>query len=452
MMTKAELACKLKVVEDRLNKLEIEGCSLGSALAKFHENIYNNALQNLSPSGFTKIVITQWIKGLFISNPNTQVYSNKILLSKITSKDHTNALINPIKEHFKTKAIMYTPDSENEIIPYGFPRRYTPVSILKISLAIFNHFVEIYNIYRKEGLELNRAQLALTLMIQINSFRNWHLMFKENRPVMIIVDFDRDNRNATMLLAANKYNIQTVTLVHGTINPHIGFSPLIADEIWCWGSFQKRQLISLGISEQKIKINGSPIARKLINKVRDKPKKYIKTIGLGLNPMGEKYNFELLSYLFENDYDSRIEWIVKLHPSMIKSKWMFDMEKENVTIYESTFLSTKDFFNAIDLLIVGNSGIGYEAVVNGIPIWVYSPNNEGLFHDKVMILYGNCPDITNMENLVKHFNCLFCDPEYLKLLLENEKSFVLGEFYSCIGIESANNIIKSIQKKMVNVY
>lgn len=447
-MLKTELAYKLILVEERLNKIEIEGCRIGSILSKFHENMYRNSDQRLSIVGFIKMLIAQWIKGLFLSKPNSEVFSNKILLSKITAKYHCSALIDPIKEHFKDKAVMYTPESKNELIPYNFPKKFIPSNIWRFSKAILHHLIEIQNIYRCEGLEPNRLQLVFTLMIQLNSFNNWHSIFKVYRPAIIVVDFDRDNRNAPMILAAKKNTINTVTLVHGVINPPYGYWPLTANEIWCWGTFQKSQLMAHGISEKQIKVVGSPIVQKISKSLEEKQKSEIKTIGIGLNPMGDEYNHQLLSYLFENDDHIHFNWVVKLHPSMVKSKWMIDLEKENVSIHESDMLSIKDFFDAIDILVVGNSGIGYEAVVNEIPIWVYSPEKEGLGHDKVMIENGNCPDITDLENLRHHLYGLAYDSEYLASLLEKEKSFVLGEFYSCIEKEASNKIIKAIEKEL----
>jgi hypothetical protein len=447
-MTDAELAKKLKLVEERLNNIVIEGCSVGSVLSKFHENIYMNNLQSLSLLRFILMLMLQWTKGLFILKPASQVIKNNILLSKITNKDHVNALIDPIKKHYKNKAVMYTPGIENELVPYHFSKKFTPRQIFRISKAVIQHFVEIKNIYESEGITSRNFQLTLTLIIQLNAFRNWHLLFKENRPTIIVVDFDRDNRNAPMLLSAKKYDIKTISLVHGTVEPNFGFAPIIASQIYCWGTFQKSQLKALGILESQIRITGSPIARKIIKLPKVKKERNNKTIGVGLNPMGDEYNYAFLSHLFENEFDIDVNWEIKLHPSMLKLKWMVEMENEKISIHESSKLSTEDFFNCIDILIVGNSGLGFEAVVNDIPIWIYSPDNEGYFHDKVMIMNGKCPDITSAKSLRYHLNCLKRDSTYINSLLEVEKSFVLGEFYFCIGEDSTKKIISTIEENL----
>ncbi|MDZ7846851.1 MAG: hypothetical protein U5L96_08805 [Owenweeksia sp.] len=157
----------------------------------------------------------------------------------------------------------------------------------------------------------------------------------------------------------------------------------------------------------------------------------------------------MLRHLFDNDDSAPFKWIVKLHPSMVKSGWMVDMENKNISIHESSVLSITDFFDAIDILVVGNSGIGYEAVVNEIPVWVYSPEKESLRHDKVMIQNGNCPDITDPSILRRHLQYLAHDAGYLVSLLQKEKSFVLGEFYACTGKEASNTIIRCIEEEMM---
>jgi hypothetical protein len=42
------------------------------------------------------------------------------------------------------------------------------------------------------------------------------------------------------------------------MNPVYGYNPILANEVWCWGEFDKTLLLDLEVAPSKIKIVGNP--------------------------------------------------------------------------------------------------------------------------------------------------------------------------------------------------
>jgi len=442
---KKDLAKRLLATEDLLNKIEIKGPDLGSLLSKFNENIYNNKNKRLLTLPFIRLILTALLKGVFLTQPKARQIKSEVLLSKLADRAHCNALINPIKEYFQSNAVLYTPGFFNELGSYNFPRK------LKLSSfsILLKKWTEIRGVYQSKGLKVDGLNLFHALLTQLSAFKNWSDFFSQFKPKIVLVDFDRDNRNSAMVLAAKINRIPTATLVHGVLNPPYGYWPIIADEIWCWGNFQRNQLIAHGVDKNKIRIVGSPIAIRNNESYIGRGNRPINNIGIGLNPVKEDDNKLMLKKLLLNPISLQVKWTIKLHPSMLKKEWMLEFENENVTIFTHNEYSLVNFFKSIDLLIVGNSGIGFEAITNDIPIWVYRADQNTSGHDEVMINQANCPDITLTNNLSSHLQSLIDFDDYLHSLLRVEQQFVLNDFYFATGPQAIKNVIDAIEIKLL---
>jgi len=306
---------------------------------------------------------------------------------------------------------------------------------------------EILECYKINELEATKFELYYLLFVQLIAYCNWLDFFRDSQFVILLTEFDRDYRTSPMVLAARQNNIPSITLVHGILNPPFAYVPVLADQIWCWGRFQKKQLIAFGVPEEKIQVVGNPIAKyyDLKNSVRNSDQNIC--IGIGLNPMSKEENLLFLNSFRYNDLSYRFNWIIKLHPSMKKTEWMEGMVADNFLFFETEDLQLEDFFNRIDLLIVSNSGLGYEAIVNNIPVWVYRVEEGQDGHDGVMIELGRCPDIRDGESLKREMDVLLNNKnEYLRSLIESERIFVQDQFYEAIGEEASQIIFERINE------
>jgi hypothetical protein len=432
--------------EEKLNEIFYNKVSIGGLLAKYNESIYNRTAVCLT---FLSVFIRfcyYTIKYSFVQKNKINNLDASIFLSKITNKPSCARLIDPIKSEFKNDGILFSPDiNQNEVNNYLFFRHVDFKSFISIFIFILRNKNKIINAYKKVPDFDYKWSLLFNLFIQLIALENWILFFSNNKFKLVVVDFDRDNKNSPLVLAAKKNDIYTITLQHGVINPPYGYFPVLAEEIWVYGSYSRSILIEYGVNPEKIKVVGNPIAVNYsLDKTNIKRKK--KSIGVALNPTGGEYNIRFLEEVFKClDLNQYFNWIIKLHPSMKKDKYLSQFERESIVMYGFDEISNKEFFQEIDLLIVGNSGLGYEALSNYIPILVYWGPEKGMGHDKVMVEKGDCPEITNKFNYQSIMNKILTKDDYLDELLLSELEFLNREFYYAIGAEAEKNIIDNVK-------
>ncbi len=442
-----KLANQLLEIEEHLNKQEYVGVQTGVLLAKLNLKIYfkifkkSSIFKNIGK--FFYLVLSGLFSKKLLLSPNKR--DSELMFSKLADKPQCNKLIDPLHYHF-TGSILWKYYESGDI---GNIKGVKKVNVFELPKIVFKSILLASNAkhYYSKFPEVTFWDIYIIYFSAIVQLNNWITFFNNSNIRLLVVDFDRDNKSPSMILAAKKCGIKTLTLVHGVMDPSYGFYPVIADKILVWGELQKKYLLNGGVSSKKIHIVGNPISEKYKQSATTSKTETLRQIGVALNNKGDSHNKALLENI--SDYtnkNSDVEFIIKLHPSMKMTDWMFKMQSEHLKFYSFNKLTIQDFFNKIETLIVGNSGIGYEAVVNDIPVAVINLNSAGKDNDFVMVNEGGFPDVTSNDIL-----CQFLIDMKVKskrdLLLENEKQFVLGKYYSAIGNDAINNAIKIINEK-----
>ena len=111
-------------------------------------------------------------------------------------------------------------------------------------------------------------------------------------------------------------------------------------------------------------------------------------------------------------------------------------------------LDIQSFLSEIDLLIVSNSSIGYEGILNKVPVWVYCTAKEAYANDHIMVQQAGCPDIYSSEALSIEIEKLLTSDSYLSDLLSLEEEFVLKQFYPVVGEDASKITIDLISKRL----
>jgi len=437
----------LKEVEISLNTLSYDDIPIGSLLSKQFSLLY------LRKKGIYKYNITRFqffintlklikaiISGFKVKNQNLD-QEKSIFISKLTDRPHSSSLIDPIADYFHNNHSFYIPNNKKSKLGYK-PNKISLSVFVKVMYFLFSNLINIFSKLRPLNKSYSKSELLLILYKQLVSISNWNVFFSKGKFKIVVVDFDRDFLTSSIILAAKKNHIKTVTLVHGVLNPPFAYTPIIADEIWCWGAYQKEQLISYKVASKRIKIVGNPIVKKDKSK---SPRKPIKTIGFGLNPMPNEENVKFLNNVLSVIEDNKINLIIKLHPAMDKEFWVNRFYTKSITIYNSKEITNKAFFKEIDLLIIGNSGLGFEAVASNIPIWVYRVSPDKTGNDGVMIEDGGAPDISKNNIITKELEALLTVPNYLINLHKIQKEFIEEKLYHAIGDDASKNIINEIK-------
>lgn len=437
----------LKEVEISLNTINYDEIPIGSLLSKQFSLVYlrKKGIYKYNRSRFqifknTLKLFKFIISGFFINNQNLD-QKKSIFISKLTDRAHSSSLIDPIADYFQNNYSFYIPNNNKSKLGFK-PNKISFSVVFKVSYFIIINLANILSKLRPLNKSYSKSVLLLILFKQLVSVSNWNIFFSKGKYKIVIVDFDRDFVTSAIILAAKKNHIKTVTLVHGVLNPPFAYTPIIAEEIWCWGAYQKEQLISYKVPSKRIKIVGNPIVKKDKSKL---PFKHIKTIGVGLNPMPNEENIKFLNHILNAFEDNKINFIIKLHPAMDKGFWVNKFNAKKINVYNSSEITNKSFFKKIDLLIIANSGLGFEAVASNVPIWVYrvSPGKTG--NDGVMIEDGGAPEVSENIILIKELNALLKDPNYLMNLKKIQLKFLEEQFYHAIGEDASKNIVNEIE-------
>ena len=437
----------LKEVEISLNRINYDDIPIGSLLSKQFSLAYlrKKGIYNYNRNLFqiftnTLKISKAIISSFFVSNQNLDL-EKSIFISKLTNRTHNSSLIDPIADYFQNNCSFYTPNNNKSKLQ----RRYNKISlsvVFKVVYFLFSNIINIFSKLRPLNKSYSKSELLLVLYRQLVSVSNWNIFFSKGKYKIVIVDFDRDFATSAIILSAKKNHIKTVTLVHGVLNPPFAYIPIIAEEIWCWGAYQKEQLISYKVPSKRIKIVGNPIVKGDKSKLRHK---YANKIGIGLNPMPNEENIKFINNVLSVLEDAKINCIIKLHPAMDKDFWANRLTNKNITIYNSQEIENNTFFKEIDLLIIGNSGLGFEAVASNVPIWVYRVSSGKTGNDGVMIEDGGAPDVSENIILTKELNALLKDPNYLINLKKIQLKFIEEQFYHATGEDASKNIVNEIE-------
>jgi hypothetical protein len=372
----------------------------------------------------------------------------KLLLIRNSNKYHFQSLINPIYERFRSDSdlIVHSDKSFNSIRQ---KRLYYPASIVQVFRSLYiswNSSKKAHKVLIDLGFEIPQSEIRFELFKSLMSYFYALDLCKKRGYKMVLVDTDRGNTLATSFcLAASKLGVKSVTLQHGAIDTVDGYYPVIADEIWCWGDFQKRLLLEAGLKNSRVRNIGNPVAQKgsftggMTN-----------VIGFGLSG-GHVIDIEkhIIFWLLERSELKNFDLMIKIRPSQEVFPWMLSDPRLKIYETEERTDANNDFFTQIDLLIVTISSIGPEAVASGVPLWVYKISSIDLKLDELFVRTGLFPNISDPIELTKESASLKSNGlEYLKQLWLTQNNFIMNDYYCAVGNKAVKNICESIEQEI----
>ena len=237
-------------LEDGLNDIRFKGVPIGGLFANELFNLYSNKENSFSWSqvlSVAKLFFTSYFN--YRSAQNKITFYAPIFISKVANREHLNKLIDPIADYFHKTSVLVSGEKE-----YQFNNiSYKNISALNLknTLYVFLYCIKnIFNVkkkFREYHVSINLLSLFLIFFSQVLKLQTWLNIFDETKPKLVLLDCDRYQYSCPMVLAANIMGVNSITLVHGVISSPYGYNPVLADEIWCWGDFQKKILIDLGV-------------------------------------------------------------------------------------------------------------------------------------------------------------------------------------------------------------
>lgn len=446
---------KHRRLEKYLNTIEFRDIRIGSLLAQtFELNYYNPCSKSIK----NFIRIFKYLFYLFFPKDSLPVHSD-FIFTKLISRLHFNELMDPLIIHFlENSAILCSENSFDNKLIERYPINEHMIRFSQtinnkrgdISNILFVFFKSTWSLFKnRRRLQLSKEELIFflaQLIVQLRSVSFWDYYFSRSttKPKCIVTEFDRNSVSSALILSAKKYNIISITLTHGVICDY-GFTPLLADYIFCWGELQQNQLKEQGVPPQKIIVTGNPMVKTFDQKEVSQSEK---VVCFAISP-------EILNRLMIELFISAVERIgaikgmIKLHPSLQKKNYLWiNNLSSKIIVKDYTEITNKELFEKIDLLIVHQSGIANEALASGIPVVVLEPDGEGNFSElqKELINSAGCRAAVNQNQLIAILNDFISDPKSFGEWSKERSKKYLEYLFEKTGEDSIQAMITGINR------
>lgn len=423
-------------LENKLNRIEVDNnCTLGQLIGgilflnarKKTSNLYRflwSFRQLLMPISY-QIPIHEWNQ--------CKAKSTKILIVLISSSFRYKEFFDSLRS-FKFSDIFITTGSSDKI------KNETSYEKIKVINKVLP-FRLIRAVWKQSKLPIvERFYILAIFTIQFKkyiSFKNW--LVTKNID-LVISDFDRYPSNIPWIMAARSENIKSISLVHGATHPIENYLPVLAEELWVWGEYQKTLFESKGVSNTKIRIIGNPKVSEFQSNVHRK----WKCAGLGLTKMSNNERDRLIE-LFISGTKFFKEKVIKIHPQDSIADYS-KYQNSGITIADNN-TSVNEFLKNIDVLFVRRSQLGSDALPYNIPIIILCTDNSHLQNGQILNEYAGCPIISNSEDLKEELDELKTNNVYLDRRLNKQKEY-FRSLYQYTSREAKEQLSFKLKKKL----
>ncbi len=270
-------------------------------------------------------------------------------------------------------------------------------------------------------------------------------------PAAVVTEYDRNGLWAPLVLSARTLGIPTYTLVHGTLGPRcIGFYPLLADTVFCWGKIDREKFLAAGLAPQRAMIGGCPRltrelglapaeARAAMNLDPHKPVVLHATVNYRLHRLQLTESFCRCA-----TGQDAFQAVVRLHPVETKAEYAELAAKyPEVRFTASGEYPLDTALAAADVVVVHSSGLGGDALVKRRLAVVLDVIDFPLGHGQDLIDQGGCPRARSADELRAILLRLLGDPQERQRCEQAREEFVAA-FCSFFGDESARRIAEHV--------
>jgi hypothetical protein len=301
--------------------------------------------------------------------------------------------------------------------------------------------------------------LAFNMMVASQCVAGWLELLPVLRPSAIIVEFDRNSSWSCLVLAARRLGIPTCTMVHGVLSERaVGYTPVLADKILCWGEMQRRQLIAGGENRAEIIVAGCP---RLTRELAATPAEAKAKLGLsiekpvvllGTNPVSKQECLAMAEvFCAAVEKLDQVSAIVRLHPSERLDSYESVIKRyPRVKFFQNSDSTLDESLAAADIVVVPNSGLGSDALVKRRLVVVLDMPNMPLGHGRDLIEQAGCPRATSSESLREIVPRLLSDSPERRACEKAREAFV-EDFMAYFGKDAAKRIAKVVIESAMRI-
>ncbi len=426
---------QLRKIESKLNELYFCGVGLGDLMGtNLLLGIY---IDNYRKESLSKTIARKWYVSNFglkklgketIKKNDLDLIKGRWLFTFFSSREN-NMLMNgsllSILSPQKVLALLLAPGArkwlqnhrQNPIcielnnLPANFLEQWkNEWKILRRPLLkLLKIITQSYNLPKKY-----QHYLLSDIIEQTQLYCSYYLLLEEIKPRIIITEQDRYGSIAPLVLAARKYEIPTITLMHGMIDNPVGFTPVLADYIFCWGAIQKRQLLEWEVPEEKICITGAPQlsrisscdeieARNKLNLSLDK-----KVVLFASTTVTESLRLKLAEEFCKaiTQLDARHVGVYKLHPVEKISFYAKIMQSYPKIRFITNELTLDESLVIGQVVCLFSTAFGFDAIIKQKPVIILNLDNSQLGSSKLLIEKAKVPVAESAEELIQIISAL----------------------------------------------
>jgi hypothetical protein len=311
----------------------------------------------------------------------------------------------------------------------------------------------LLDVCRRQNLPHGTFQLlSANLMVASQRVAGCLEFLARARPALVLTEYDRNNLWSCLVLAARRLGIPSVTLVHGVIDQDaVGFSPVLADAILCWGDLDRRKLLAVGEPPEKLVVTGCPRLSRELSAGREEAR-----VKLALDPARRVAMFATspgpggleLAELFCTAIDSvgYCQGLVRLHPSERIALYAQVMRRHTrIRFVENAETTLDESLAAADVVVVSTSGLGSDALVKRRPVVVVNSGPVLVGSDWDLVERAGCPWARTAGELSYILTRFFDDDEYRHARAADAERYV-ADLCSAFGTDSARLVARIVKQ------
>jgi hypothetical protein len=272
----------------------------------------------------------------------------------------------------------------------------------------------------------------------------------------VLTEYDRNDMSASLVLAARTLGIPTFTLMHGVHNDNcLGFYPLLADKLFCWGEDSAKMFMAAGLAPGRIEIGGCPrLTRDLPMSAAEARAKIgldpdMPVVMLATSNFNSKWRLRIAETFCEAvERIEAVSGVVRLHPKdemQLYSELVARFPAIKFMVNEECTLDVA--LAATDIVVTYLSGVGSDALVKRRLTVILDVLNEPLGYGGQLVELAGCPQATSSENLWDILRSLLNDAEERNKRQRLAEAYV-GKFCAYFGDESAARISECVLKEI----
>lgn len=330
------------------------------------------------------LVLGNLIQNPFVYAKKSEENFNSSMIS-FRSTTHKKVYDNMVKNGFDNINASYILNKKLIGIDCNLKNNY---QFKTIKINYFNVVKLMFNFALRKNIKKTCKEFGLSwkyvfysIVFNYSIYRNLISVF-DSENIKEYYNFEETNFYGALISYAAKQNsIKCTTIQHGYTVSYDNTMPLISDERWVWGESFARKYNELGIDRASLK----NINELLYNKVELVKVNKKSELNLLLAPEYSEYYLDLnnwISNIIRGINTVKINKIViSLHPNQKGSneiKQHFNESRHNFDIQFTVGFKKEDFLNS-NIIITGNTTVGYEAVLNGKFVIYFNMNNYTLY-------------------------------------------------------------------------